>query len=173
MQTTGATSGEILTGKTSSVSTSITTPQQTTTATSTATSSTITSTATSTPAVTSTGSSTPTNNPIGSSSPTQVTTPSSTSLPVTQTVTITGTSVNTPYGPIQVEATVNGKTITAINVLEYPNNDRKSQRINQTALPTLTQQALLAQTSEIDGVSGATYTSEGYKTSLQAIIDKL
>ena len=85
--------------------------------------------------------------------------------------TYTGTSSTTRWGPVQVQITVSGGRITAVNVLSYPRNDNKSASINATAVPRLVQSTLSAQSASISSVSGATYTSAGYKTSLQSAID--
>lgn len=84
---------------------------------------------------------------------------------------IDGDSVNTSYGPVQVEITVTGGVITAAQAINYPNNDREDRQINSRAIPLLNSQVLSAQSAKIDGVSGATYTSDGYLRSLQSAID--
>lgn len=85
--------------------------------------------------------------------------------------TYTGTSSSTRWGPVQVQITVSGGKITAVNVLSYPKSDNRSASINATAVPRLVQSTLSAQSANISSVSGATYTSAGYKTSLQSAID--
>jgi uncharacterized protein with FMN-binding domain len=84
--------------------------------------------------------------------------------------TVTGSEVETEFGPYRVQATFNGSTITDVQVIETP-QDRRSQRIAESAAPTLRQEALQAQSAKIDTVSGATATSEAYAQSLQAAID--
>lgn len=86
--------------------------------------------------------------------------------------TVTGDAADTRYGPVQVEVTFSGKKITQIQVLQYPTETGRDQEINNYAIPQLNQQAMSAQSANIDGVSGATYTSEGYQQSLQSAIDK-
>lgn len=85
--------------------------------------------------------------------------------------TYTGASSTTRWGPVQVKITVSGGKITAVDVLSYPRNDNKSASINATAVPRLVQSTLTAQSAAISSVSGATYTSASYKTSLQSAID--
>jgi uncharacterized protein with FMN-binding domain len=85
--------------------------------------------------------------------------------------TFTGAVDNTQYGPMQVAITVSGKTITKITVLQQTDNGSESQSIDSMALPKLTSEALAAQNANIDAVSGASYTSAGYKQSLQSAID--
>ena len=86
--------------------------------------------------------------------------------------TVTGDTVQTQWGPVQVEITVSGDTITAVDVPVYPNNNPKDQEINSYALPTLVQETLDAQSAGIDMVSGATVTSDGYLQSLQSALDE-
>lgn len=85
--------------------------------------------------------------------------------------TVNGPVVETRFGPVEVEAVVSGGRVTDVKTLEYPNEARRSQAINQQALPILRQEALSAQSANIDTVSGATYTSEAYAQSLQAALD--
>ena len=84
---------------------------------------------------------------------------------------VDGPVVDTRYGPVQVEVTVDGSTITAITAIQLPGGDRRSEQISNRAEPTLQSEALQAQSANIDGVSGATYTSEAYAQSLQAALD--
>ena len=85
--------------------------------------------------------------------------------------TATGSSVSTPYGSMQVKATVSGGKITDIQWVQLP-SDGHSQRINSYAAPLLVEQAMAAQSATVDGVSGATYTTEGFRTSLESAIKK-
>ena len=86
--------------------------------------------------------------------------------------TYTGGAANTRYGPVQVQITVSGGVIDDVQVIDYPNSDRRDQEINQRALPILVSETTQAQSSQVDMVSGATYTSEGYIASLQSAIDQ-
>ncbi|MET7535142.1 FMN-binding protein [Streptomyces sp. NPDC005507] len=86
--------------------------------------------------------------------------------------TLTGETVQTRYGPVQVEITVDGAKITAARAVKTPSGDRRSQDIASSSIPTLVQETLDAQSARIDTVSGATYTSEGYMTSLQSALDQ-
>lgn len=98
--------------------------------------------------------------------------PSTPSKPNTATKVVTGDAVDTRYGPVQLQVTFSGKKITSINVLQYPSESFRDQQINSYALPILNQEAMSAQNANIDVVSGATYTSDGYAQSLQSAIDK-
>lgn len=85
---------------------------------------------------------------------------------------VTGSTVSTRYGPVQVQLTVEQGTITAAQVLQYPSGDPRSAQISSYALPTLVQETVDQQSSQIDMVSGATYTSMGYEQSLQSALDQ-
>lgn len=80
--------------------------------------------------------------------------------------TVSGPAVNTSEGTVQVQVTFQGTKITDVKALRAPNSNP-----TRMALPLLRQSALQAQSADIDTVSGATATSEGYKQSLQAAID--
>jgi uncharacterized protein with FMN-binding domain len=86
--------------------------------------------------------------------------------------TFTGPSTQTEWGPMQVEITVTGSEITDVQILQYPDGDGKSVQINNYALPVLIDETLSAQSADIQMVSGATVTSSGYITSLQAALDE-
>ncbi|WP_020076152.1 FMN-binding protein [Cryocola sp. 340MFSha3.1] len=88
------------------------------------------------------------------------------------TTTVTGSAVQTRYGTVQVEVTFSGTTITAVKTLQSPDRDGRDIEINNQALPILQQEVLASQSANIDTVSGATYTSEGYIQSVQSAIDQ-
>jgi hypothetical protein len=83
-----------------------------------------------------------------------------------QTRNVAGPAVQTSEGTVQVQVTFQGTKITDVKALRAPNSNP-----TRMALPILRQSALKAQSADIDTVSGATATSEGYKQSLQAAID--
>ncbi|WP_055573666.1 FMN-binding protein, partial [Streptomyces prasinopilosus] len=85
--------------------------------------------------------------------------------------TVTGDAADTQYGAVQVRLTVSGGKITKAEAVQSPKGGQSDQ-INAAAVPRLNQAAVAAQSSEIDAVSGATYTSAGYKKSLQSALDK-
>ena len=87
--------------------------------------------------------------------------------------TATGDAIDTRYGTAQVRVTVAGGKITKIEALQLPGDEPRSVEISSSAEPILQQEALAAQSAEIDAVSGATYTSDGYAQSLQSALDKL
>jgi uncharacterized protein with FMN-binding domain len=108
----------------------------------------------------------------GTSSSTSESSTSSSSAS-TGTRTVTGTSVDTRWGPVQVKITaVNGK-ITSAQAVDYPQNNSRDQEINSVAIPQLQQETINASSANIDMVSGATYTSQGYIQSLQSALDQL
>ncbi|MBF4604032.1 FMN-binding protein [Curtobacterium sp. VKM Ac-2884] len=86
--------------------------------------------------------------------------------------TFAGDTTQTRYGPVQVQITVANGKITDVTALQLTNSDGRSVQISQQAAPILRQEALQAQSAQIQSVSGATFTSEGYTTSLQSAIDK-
>jgi uncharacterized protein with FMN-binding domain len=85
---------------------------------------------------------------------------------------VTGRVAQTQWGPVQVRLTVTAGKITAAEAVQYPNGNGRDQQINSYALPALGREVLAAQSGDIDLVSGATVTSDGYVTSLQSAIDK-
>ena len=90
----------------------------------------------------------------------------------TATRTVTGQVVQTQWGPVQVQLTLKGSTITAVSVLQYPGGNPQDTQINSYALPILIKETTDKQSAQIDMVSGATYTSTGYIQSLQSALDQ-
>ena len=86
--------------------------------------------------------------------------------------TFTGSTQQTRFGPVQVEITISNGKITAAKALQYPNNDFRSQQISQQAIPYLVQETLAAQSANIQGVGGASYTSQGWYDSLVSALAK-
>jgi uncharacterized protein with FMN-binding domain len=86
-------------------------------------------------------------------------------------VSVDGALVGTPYGNVQVRLTHLGSRITDIHAVQLTDSSQHSVDISAYAAPILRQEALAAQSAQIDMVSGATFTSEGYQQSLQAAID--
>jgi uncharacterized protein with FMN-binding domain len=78
----------------------------------------------------------------------------------------TGKSSDAVYGYIQVKATVSGGKLTDVEFLDYPQDRRNSVEINDYAMPQLKDQAIQAQSAQVDGVSGATDTSQAFIESL-------
>jgi uncharacterized protein with FMN-binding domain len=75
------------------------------------------------------------------------------------------------WGTVQVQVVYSGGQVTDVQILQYPDGERKSVRINEAALPRLISEALTSQSANVNTVSGATYTSKSYRISLQSAID--
>ncbi|WP_432191787.1 FMN-binding protein [Streptomyces sp. bgisy027] len=88
-----------------------------------------------------------------------------------QAKTVTGGVAQTQYGPVQVRITVSGGKITRAETVQAPKGGQSDQ-ITANAVPKLNQAAVTAGSADIDAVSGATYTSAGYKESLQSALDQ-
>ncbi|WP_456786960.1 FMN-binding protein [Cellulomonas sp. P5_C5] len=88
------------------------------------------------------------------------------------TVTIVGSVVQNRYGAVQVAVTFTGSTITDVQTLQAPDRERESAQISERSVPVLAEEVLAAQSAHIDTVSGATYTSQGYRESVQSAIDQ-
>jgi uncharacterized protein with FMN-binding domain len=86
--------------------------------------------------------------------------------------TYTGTAESTQYGDVQVQAVISGGKLTDVVVLQVPDRGGYEDQIVQIAVPELKSEALSAQSANIDVVSGATYTSQGYAQSLQSALDQ-
>ncbi|MER5205999.1 FMN-binding protein [Streptomyces sp. NPDC002825] len=99
-------------------------------------------------------------------------TPGSTSGGSTTTRSVAGATISTQYGSVQVQITVKGSTITGVTALRSPSSTPRSKEISADAIPQLNQRTLAAQSANIDSVSGATYTSAGYRQSLQSALDR-
>ncbi|MDQ1072045.1 FMN-binding protein [Streptomyces canus] len=95
----------------------------------------------------------------------------STGSAATGTKTVTGDTVQTRWGPVQVRITIKDGKLTEVTAVTYPTDNPRDQEINSYAIPRLRSEALQAQSAEIDTVSGATYTSDGYRQSLQSALD--
>ena len=80
--------------------------------------------------------------------------------------TYTGSVADAYYGNVEVSATVSGGKLTDVKFLQYPNTHSTSVVINQQAMPYLQQEAIQAQSSNVQVISGATYTSQAFIQSL-------
>ncbi|MFF5480168.1 FMN-binding protein [Streptomyces sp. NPDC012935] len=92
--------------------------------------------------------------------------PSASASAASRSQTVDGSTVNTDKGPVQVQVTFDGDRIASVKMLQQPNHPQTT-----AAVPKLISETLEAQSTDIDTVSGATITSDGYKESLQAAID--
>jgi uncharacterized protein with FMN-binding domain len=93
-------------------------------------------------------------------------TPSVSSSGGTTTTVVSGSTIDTEKGPVQVEVTFSGDEIASVRMLRQPDHPQTT-----AAVPKLIEETLQAQSADVDTVSGATITSDGYKESLQAAID--
>lgn len=84
--------------------------------------------------------------------------------------TFRGQAVPNPYGSVQVSVRISGGRITE-SAASYP-TDGNSGVVNGNAIPRLREATLAAQSADINAVSGATYTSDGYRRSLQSALDQ-
>jgi uncharacterized protein with FMN-binding domain len=123
-------------------------------------------------AVVTSSASSPTTTSSSEPSSSSSSTSSSSGSSSTKIKTYTGSVAQTSWGPVQVQITVQGDKITKVTVLQQPNGNHKDAEINSYALPILVQDTLSAQSAQIDMVSGATVTSDGYITSLQSALDQ-
>jgi uncharacterized protein with FMN-binding domain len=84
-----------------------------------------------------------------------------------------GNTINTRWGPVQVEITVKDGVVTAAKALRFPSGDQRSLSISQQAIPYLVEQTLgVVSASGVQGVSRASYTSDGWRSSLQSALKK-
>jgi uncharacterized protein with FMN-binding domain len=88
-----------------------------------------------------------------------------------KTVTVNGAAVDTDYGPVQVQINLRGSKIISATAIAYPQSSGRDLEINSYAIPTLQQDTVTKQSAQVDTVSGATYTSDGYRQSLQSALD--
>ncbi len=82
----------------------------------------------------------------------------------------TGDTVDAYYGNVQVKVIISGGRITDVQFLQYPSDRRTSVMINTQAMPYLKQEAIAAQSANVDVVSGASATSQAFIQSLQSAL---
>ena len=87
------------------------------------------------------------------------------------TTVVNGSVAQTRWGPVQVQVHIAGGRITDVKALRVPSGNRRDQEINSYAVPQLRAEVLAAQRVDVDTISGATVTSDGYLESLQAALD--
>lgn len=86
--------------------------------------------------------------------------------------TFDGDPVVTRFGAVQVRITVAEGRIASAEALQVPNRDRHDVLVNERAVPILNAEAVEAQSAQVELVSGATLTWQGYTQSLQPAIDR-
>ena len=108
--------------------------------------------------------------PAPQATPTQA--PAAPAAPAGITGTFDGNTASTRWGPVQVRLVVKDGKIVSASALQFPSGDSRSRSISQQAIPYLVQETLAAQSDQISGVGGASYTSNGWYTSLQSALKK-
>jgi uncharacterized protein with FMN-binding domain len=112
--------------------------------------------------------------PIVGSSPLPPSATSATPAPTAQAAKqVDGDVVSTQFGDVQVRLVETGGKIVDVQALQLPVDRRRSNEISNYSEPILHDEALQAQSAKIDTVSGATYTSEAYRESLQSALDRV
>jgi uncharacterized protein with FMN-binding domain len=84
----------------------------------------------------------------------------------------TGTAADAYYGTVQVKAVVQNGRLADVQFIQYPSDRSTSRYINGQAMPLLTQEAIQVQSAQVDGVSGATFTSQAFQQSLASALVK-
>jgi uncharacterized protein with FMN-binding domain len=116
---------------------------------------------------------TPTTTPGSTQTTVPGSTPTTTSPSSPGTHTALGSDVQYQYGDLELKVTVSGGKITGVQPVVDNAFDPRSAQINSIATPQLVSETLQAQSANINGVSGASFTSQAYVQSLQAALDKL
>lgn len=86
-------------------------------------------------------------------------------------VTVDGAVIETKYGTVQVQVVIDGDVIADVVALKLTDSSETSVEVSARAAPILREEILAAQSTTVDNVSGATYTSEAYLTSVQSALD--
>ncbi len=81
-----------------------------------------------------------------------------------------GTTADAYYGTVQVKAVITNGQLADVQFVQYPNTHSTSVYINEQAMPLLTQEAIQAQSANVSGVSGATFTSQAFQQSLASAL---
>jgi len=84
----------------------------------------------------------------------------------------TGSAVQTQFGSVQVQVTITGGKLSDVVPLKLTDRGNRSVQISNQAAPMLRQEVLAAQSAQVDSIGGATYTSQGYLSSLQSALDQ-
>ncbi len=86
--------------------------------------------------------------------------------------TYTGSIADAYYGPVEVQATIKNGALSNVSFLLFPNGHQTSTYINEQVMPMLTQEAISAQSANVNGISGATFTSQAFQQSLASALRK-
>lgn len=84
--------------------------------------------------------------------------------------TFTGNTADASYGNVQIQVTISNGRISNVQFLQYPNDNRTSSFINSQAMPMLKYEAIQVQSAQVDGVTGASYTSQAFASSLSSAL---
>lgn len=84
----------------------------------------------------------------------------------------TGTVANAYYGNVQVKVTISSGKITSVNFLQYPNDNPNSSYISSQATPYLKQEAIQAQTANVNIITGATFTSQAFMQTMASALSQ-
>ncbi|HZB76398.1 MAG TPA: FMN-binding protein [Solirubrobacteraceae bacterium] len=112
-----------------------------------------------------------TRNPNSALRPAATSTPAPEVTPRPGETTATGPAITTPFSVIQVRATLTRGRLTGVETVALTGDGPHTDALNARAEPILRAEALRAGSADIDVVTGATYTSESWRDSLQAAID--
>ncbi len=82
----------------------------------------------------------------------------------------TGSPADAYYGNVQVQAVIRGGALASVQILQYPSDHQASQYINSQALPLLQSEAIQSQNSNVNIISGATFTSQAFQQSLASAL---
>lgn len=86
--------------------------------------------------------------------------------------TFAGSVANAFYGNVQVQVSISGGKITDVKFLQYPNDNPNSQYISSQATPYLQQEALQAQSANVNVITGATFTSQAFVQSMSSALNQ-
>jgi len=87
-------------------------------------------------------------------------------------ITLTGDRIDTRWGTVQVAVTIAGDDVVAVEALSLPDGDRRSAGISEYVEELLGEEAVDLDSADVSVISGATYTSRAYATSLQSALDQ-
>ncbi len=82
----------------------------------------------------------------------------------------TGAATDAYYGTVQVKVSIQDGKLAEVAFLQHPDTQQNSRYVNGQAMPLLIQEAIQAQSAKVDGVSGATFTSQAFKQSLASAL---
>ncbi len=108
--------------------------------------------------------------PTPTSSPAPTPTPTPAPSGAYKDGTYTGSVADAIFGSVQVAAVIQGGQLSNVNILQYPSDSGHSRAVSNSSLPQLAQEAIQAQSANVNIVSGATQTSQAFQQSLAAAL---